>query len=105
MDYKVQIVSFIFSFIFGGFFYYTSLLNYKLIKHMTKFWKYFVSIIYIVDVTLLYVLIMFKINYGVIHVYFLLTLFLGFIIASFFNKKLGSHVKTFILERISKNLK
>ncbi len=88
MDYKVQIVSFIFSFIFGMFFYFTSLINYKFIKKYSKCLKYIISIIYIIDITLIYILMMYKINYGVIHVYFIIVLFIGFYLASIYSKKL-----------------
>ena len=88
MNYKLQIISFIFSFVFGMFFYGTSLLNYKLIKKCSKFMKYFVSVVYVIDISLLYVLFMYKINYGVIHIYFIIVLFLGFYLASIYSKHL-----------------
>ena len=88
MDYKIQIISFIFSFIFGGFFYITSVLNYHFITKYPKIFKYLITLVYILDIALLYILFMYKINYGVIHIYFVIVLFLGFYVASIYSKKL-----------------
>ena len=88
MNYKIQLVSFLVSFLFGIFLYFTSLLNYKFIQKLSIFIKYVVTFVYIVDVALLYVLFMYKINYGVIHIYFLLLLFCGFLFGFFYSKKL-----------------
>ncbi len=88
MNYKIQIISLIFSFFFGIFFYFTSLFNYKFIKKHSIFLKYLVTIVYILDIALLYILFMYKINYGVIHIYFLFMLFLGFLVGCVYSKKL-----------------
>lgn len=88
MDYKVQIISFLFSFIFGVFFYYTSLLNYKFIHKYPVILKYLITLIFVLDISLLYILFMYKINYGVVHIYFIIVLFLGFLCGSIYRKKL-----------------
>jgi hypothetical protein len=88
MDYKVQLLSFLFSFLFGIFFYLTSLLNYKIIKKYNVVFRYLITITYILDISLLYILMMYKINYGVIHIYFVLTLFVGYYIGVVYCKKI-----------------
>ena len=88
MDYKLQIISFICSFLFGIFFYLTSFINYKLIYKYSTFLKYFITLIYILDISLLYLLIMYKVNYGIVHIYFILILFLGFWLSSIYFKKI-----------------
>lgn len=88
MDYKVQIISFIFSFIFGGFFYLTSVYNYRVINKYSVFFKYLITMVYTLDVALIYILFMYKINYGVIHIYFVIVLFLGFYVTSLYRKKI-----------------
>ena len=88
MNYKLQLISLIFSFIFGIFFYFSSLLNYKFIKKHSIFIKYGITFVYIVDIALLYILFMYKINYGVVHVYFILLLFCGFLFGWAYSKKL-----------------
>ena len=88
MNYKLQIISFIVSFLFGCFFYLTSFLNFKLIHKFSKILKYFITILYVLDIALLYILLMYKINSGIIHIYFVLVLFLGFFLTSLYGKKL-----------------
>ncbi len=88
MDYKIQLISFLFSFLFGIFFYIVSKLNYKLVWKYSVVWRYLITLVFILDVALLYVLAMYHINYGVIHIYFILVLFLGFFLADIYEKKL-----------------
>lgn len=78
MNYKLQLLSFLVSFLFGIFFYFSSLLNHKLIKKHSMVFRYIITFVYILDISLLYVLLMYKVNYGVIHVYFIGVLFIGF---------------------------
>ena len=87
MNYKIQLISFICSFIFGIFFYLTSLLNYKIIKNRVVFMQYLISFVYIIDMVLLYILMMYKVNYGVIHIYFVIMMFLGFMFGCIYCKK------------------
>lgn len=93
MYYKIQIVSFIFSFIFGGFFYIASKLNYKLIWKYPVVFRYLITIVFILDIALLYILAMYRINYGIIHIYFIIVLFLGFFLASIYSKKVRNFCK------------
>lgn len=93
MDYKIQIISFIFSFIFGILFYLTSKLNFNFIKKYNVIFRYLITIAYVLDVSLIYIICMFKINYGIIHIYFVLILFLGFFLASLYCKKIRKYCK------------
>lgn len=93
MNYKLQLLSFVVSFLFGIFFYFSSLLNYKIIKNHPIFLQYFVTFIYILVISLVYVLIMYKVNYGVIHIYFIGVLLLGFICGCVYCKKLKKFCK------------
>jgi hypothetical protein len=87
MDYKIQLLSFLFSFIFGIFFYITSFLNYKMINKYNVILRYLITIAFIIDISLLYILMMYKINYGVIHIYFVMVLFIGYYIGFRYCKK------------------
>lgn len=86
MNYKLQLLSFLVSFLFGIFFYFTSLLNHKIIKKHSIVLQYMITFIYILDISLLYILLMYKVNYGIIHVYFIGMLFLGFVFGWFYCK-------------------
>ncbi len=48
--------------------------------------KYLISFLYVIVISLLYVLLMYKVNYGVIHVYFIGMILLGFLFGNFYCK-------------------
>lgn len=81
MSIRIQIISIIFSFVFGIFFSIFTNVNYKYLFSKNKIYKIFFTFIYILDATLLYFLIIKKINNGVIHLYFLLFIGLGFFVS------------------------
>lgn len=93
MNYKLQLISFLVSFLFGIFFYFTSLLNHKIIKKHSVVLQYIITFVYILDVSLLYILLMYKVNFGVIHIYFIGMLFLGFAFGCVYCKKLRKFCK------------
>lgn len=78
MDLKTQILSLIFSFVFGILFSIGTNLNYRFIFCKRKLFQIIITFIYIIDATLLYFLILKKINEGVIHSYFLFATAIGF---------------------------
>lgn len=80
MNIKVQIISILFSFIFGIIFSLLTNINYKYLFSKNKIYKIFFTFIYILDATLLYFIIIKKINNGVVHLYFLLFIGLGFLV-------------------------
>ena len=82
MNYKIQLISLIFSFF-----------NYKMIKNTNVFLKYLISLFYVFDMALLYILLMYKINYGVIHIYFIGILLIGYILGFVYVKKLQKYCK------------
>ena len=80
MSLKYQIIIIIFSFIFGIFFGFLVNLNYKIIFNKKNIIRLLGSFFLCLDMSLLYFLIILKINYGILHIYFLFVLFLGFYI-------------------------
>jgi hypothetical protein len=88
MDYKVQLISFLFSFLFGIFFYLTSFINYKIVDKYNIIFRYLITLTYILDISLLYILMMYKINYGIIHIYFVIVLFIGYFVGVVYCKKI-----------------
>ena len=81
MDYKIQLLSFLVSFIYGIVFYFASLLNYQLIKGFKIWFKYIITFVYMIVISFLYLLILFKVNKGNVHIYFIIMTFIGFITA------------------------
>ena len=80
MDLKIQIVSLVYSFLFGLFFSICTNINYRFLFSKNTFFKLVFTFIYIIDFALLYFLILKKINNGFIHSYFLLLVILGYLV-------------------------
>ena len=84
MDYKLQIISLIISFLYGVFFSTVTNINYNYLYKTSTPFKITFNIIFILDVVLIYLIIMYKINKGIFHNYFILMIFLGYVVS--FNK-------------------
>lgn len=82
MDIKVQIISLLISFIYGVFFSNMIKINYNLIKIKNNIIKNIVTFIFILSLSLIYFIVLYKINNGIIHSYFVISLILGFIFES-----------------------
>lgn len=79
----VQIYSFLFSFCYGIFFFILLEINYKLIYSDCVFIKILYSFIFIIFNALLFFIILYKINNGIIHIYFIIMILIGYIISYF----------------------
>jgi len=84
---SVQIVSFIASFCYGIFFYLLLELNAKIIYSSHILLKVIGSFLFVLFHTFLYFLILIKINYGYIHIYFLFCIGLGYLLCKVVYKK------------------
>lgn len=93
MDYKIQLLSFLFSFLFGIFFFITNYFNKKLITNKRMFFQYIITFLYIINIVLFYILILYKINRGVFHIYFLIMVLLGYLFATWLEKYVKKSVK------------
>lgn len=78
MELKVQIISLLFSFIFGIVFSVFTNINYRFLYCKNKTFQIIITMIYVIDAALCYFLILKKINNGIIHSYFFLAIALGF---------------------------
>lgn len=90
MDSHLQIITFLFSFIYGFFFFYLVKFNYLIIKNTKNFIKYLDNTLFILNCVLIYVIINYKINNGYFHLYFIITISLGFIFANYTQKYVKS---------------
>ncbi len=93
MTIKLQIISIVFSFIFGIFFSILTDINYKYLFSKNLVFKIIFTFIYIIDAALVYFLFIKKINSGVVHSYFLLFIVVGFIIGQLKFKKYVNKLK------------
>ncbi len=80
MGLKTQIISLLFSFVFGIIFSICTNINYKFLFCKKKIFQIIITIIYVIDASLAYFLMIRRINEGIIHSYFLLSVALGFFI-------------------------
>jgi len=74
---KTQIITFVFSFVFGMYFSLFISINHKFIYDLRKMYRIPITFICIISNSLIYFLILEKLNYGIIHIYLLLALVLG----------------------------
>lgn len=93
MDAKTQIIVLLFSYFYGFIFYDLALLNGYIIKFKKKIFRSVTTILFIYNVVLLYIILVFKINNGNFHIYFFIMMVLGFLCSVKVNKLLLNNVK------------
>lgn len=84
MDLKLQILSILFSFGYGIISSYLYNLNYNFINDTTILYKLVINILFCVNLGLIYFILIKVINYGVVHIYFVFSFIVGFVL--FVNK-------------------
>lgn len=80
MSSLVQLISLGVSFFYGVFFYLVNKINELMIDKKNYFIKIVITLIFIIDVVILYIYIMYKINNGNIHPYFIVLVVLGYMV-------------------------
>ena len=81
MNSYVQVISLLVSFIYVIVFYILSKFNKYIISKKNNIVKLLVTTVYVVDMVIIYIFIMYKINFGNIHPYFIISLILGFVLS------------------------
>ncbi len=76
----VQFISLLGSFIYGVVVFYLNKFNYKLIKDVNIIFKLIISILYVFNISLIYVLFLYKLNNGILHIYNILFMLVGYIL-------------------------
>ncbi len=95
MNNIIQLISIFISFFYGIIFYLLTNLLFYLIEKNKRIVKHLITFIYVIDMAIIYMIILYNINKGYFHIYFIFMVFLGFIIGSFLYRKYLSkiHVK------------
>lgn len=88
----IQLLSFLSSFLFGIFFSFVSRYHYDMVSSLKKVFQYFLTFLFILDISLFYILIMYYINDGVVHLYFIAVTFIGYLV----EKKIFQSVKKYV---------
>lgn len=88
---KEQIISLVFSFLYGviiNIIFHTI----EKILYNNKFVSFFNSLLFFCDITLIYFAAIYRINGGIVHIYFVLTMMLSFILTNKkFTKKMSKN--------------
>jgi len=83
MDLSVQLYSIIISFLFGGMFSLELIFFNKLIDKLVWLWKSLFSFLFVmINATIYFILLLF-VNNGILHIYFFLSMILGYCIFNF----------------------
>ncbi len=99
MDYKIQLISFIASFLYGVFFCIFNMFNEYLIRNYKPFFKYLVTFLFILNMVLLFIILIYKINYGIFHLYFIAMVVIGYVLGVCVIKKYKDNVKSLKIYR------
>ncbi len=80
MNSYIQLISLIVSFLYGYILYYLNKFNIKIINKKNLVFKIIISFLYIFDISLLYVVLLYILNKGILHIYFVLFIILGYLV-------------------------
>lgn len=87
MNSYVQFVCLVVSFLYGVLLYYLNKFNYTFLRKKGILVKVVGSGLYLLNVILLYILFLYKINSGMLHIYFILFMILGYAFISVKKRK------------------
>lgn len=105
MNLGTQILSLIVSFLFGILFSICTDLNYRFLFSKKKIVKVIITIVYIIDFTLLYFLILKYLNNGILHYYFIIFIIIGYTFSFKYINSFFDNMKLKIKSKISVKLK
>lgn len=87
MSSYIQVVSLLVSFLYGIIFYFFSSLNKTLLLDKSLPKQFIINLIFILDIVFIYIYIMYHLNQGLIHVYYIALVVLGFWFGYKYTKK------------------
>lgn len=93
MNLKLQIISLSFSFLYGIVVYFLVSINYKYLFFSKFVEKIIISVLFVLDNLLFYFLVLRMINDGIIHVYFLFCILIGYFVGGVISKMFVKHKK------------
>ncbi len=85
MSLTEQIISILFSFLYGILIYLAYKISYKYLYTNKKIYSFLNSLLFVVDSSLIYFIIMYKINGGIINILFILITMITFLSLNYFN--------------------
>ena len=88
MRLDIQIFSLLYSFGYGIVFYVLLEFNHKLLYEGKLFYRIVISFLFVIFASLLYFIILLKINNGILHLYFFISIFTGYLLSFVIYRKL-----------------
>ena len=92
MTSKIQLITFLVSFLYGILFSFLTIFNFKIISNLRRIIKHLITFIYVLDVMVIYIIILYKINHGYFHIYFIMITIIGYLCGLYFYHKYISKV-------------
>ena len=92
MNSTIQLISLSISLIYGILFYFITNLNFYLINNINKILKNIITIIYVFNMSFIYAIILYKLNNGYFHIYFILMVIFGYYIGYLLNNNIKSKI-------------
>ena len=86
MSVILQIWTILFSILFGLFFYFLSCIHFKYISSNSTIFRIFITFLFVLDSVLLYVTVLYHLNNGIFHFYFLMSVLIGYYIGKTLHK-------------------
>ena len=80
MNSYVQVISFLVSFIYGIVFYLFARFNKGMLSNKNNLIKFLITLVFVLDMVILYIYMMYKINFGMIHPYFVIVVLIGYVV-------------------------
>lgn len=95
MNSYVQVISFLVSFIYGIVFYLFARFNKAMLSNKNNVIKFLITLVFILDMVILYIYMMYKINFGLIHPYFVIVVLIGYVVMMLLYRKCINFFKRF----------
>lgn len=92
MTSNMQLLTFLISFIYGVLFYYLTIINFKLIEDLKKYMKHIITFIYVLDMIIIYIIMLYNLNKGYFHIYFIVMVIIGYFVGFITNKRIISKI-------------
>ena len=100
MTANIQLLILAISFLYGITFFLTSKYTLLITNKLPTIKKFLVHLIYVIDMVLIYIYIIYKINDGIFHIYNLILFIIGFLLIGKYYKNI-----VYICQKIKKNRK
>ncbi len=103
MNSYIQVISFLISFVYGVIFYLFTRFNKFMLSNKNNVIKLLVTLVFVIDMVILYIYIMYRVNFGMIHPYFVAVVLIGYVVMMLLYDKCVVFIKN-VLKKLKKPL-